>query len=133
MAEISFTRTVRPLLVAPAASVVVQFVFMAIFQRLPPLVLPFAMIVTWTWAFSLAAAILFVVPVLALVPRLRRPPLWVAAVWGAMAAWAFTALLVPGMRVMTTSSWTAWGGFAVAGAASGLFYALLVRRAPTAG
>ena len=62
--EISFTRTVRPLLVAPAASVVVQFLFMAMVQRLPPLMLPLVILVAWTWAFSLAAAALFVLPVL---------------------------------------------------------------------
>lgn len=124
--EISFTRTVRPLLVAPAASVVVQFVFMAIFQRLPPLILPFAILVTWTWAFSLAAAAVFVVPVLVLVPRLRRPPVWIAAVWGALAAWACGI----GIGVLFGSSSIAWAGLAMAGASSGVLYALLVRRAP---
>jgi len=93
---------------------------MAVFQRLPPLMLPFVILVAWTWTLSLAAAVVFVVPVLLLVPRLRRPPVWIAAVWGAMAAWAFAAAVGP-----------LWGS--LAGAASGGLYALPVRRVSATG
>ena len=35
---------------------------------------------------SLAAGVVLVLPVLALVPKLRQPPAWIAAIWGATVA-----------------------------------------------
>jgi hypothetical protein len=122
---------VRPLLLATAASVVVQLPFMAIFQQLPPLTMPFVTGVAWTWALSLGAAVIFAFPLLLLVRLLRRPPKWLAMIWGTAAACAFAALFVPGMRVMAQSSPQAWGGLSLAGAAAGLLCASLVRRGAT--
>jgi hypothetical protein len=94
-----------------------------VFQGLYPIGWPLVIIVFWSWSLSLAAALLFVMPILAFVPRLRQPPFWLAAMWGAAAAWAFTSLFIQRRQMVDF-----WSPLAVAGAASGLLYALLVRR-----
>ena len=124
--DMPFRDIVRPLLIAPAASIAVEILFIALFQQELASGLPF-LILVW-WVLSLAAASLFVLPMLLMVPRLRRPPMWLATIWGAITAWIFATLFAPGIDVMTTVSPTTWGGIGVAGAASGLLYAFLVRR-----
>ncbi len=74
----------------------------------------------------MAAGLLFVVPVFALVPRLRQPPIWVAVLWGAVVANASALLLIGSLEKLR---WEVVVGFAAAGSAAGLVYALAARRA----
>ena len=76
------------------------------------------------WLYACAAAAVFAMPLFMLVPRLRRPPAWIATVWGAAIPWAIVSVLSKAAYVPQTSAW--W--FTVSGALTGLVYALLVRR-----
>src|SRR5690349_8267078 len=46
------------------------------------------------WGLMLVALTLFVVPVFVLMPKLRQPPLWVAATWGIALQWMFAMMIV---------------------------------------
>ena len=75
--------------------------------------------------FCYAAAIVFALPILWLVPRSRTPGLVAGAIWGGLAAWAAAGFVAPSFR-----EWVRWEvvlGYATAGVASGLLYAYLVR------
>lgn len=121
-----FRDTVRPLLIAPAASVGVHVVFATLFQQAGLFGSAFVILMAWVWGLSIAAAVVFVMPVLALIPRLRQPPFWFAAIWGAVVAWVFSGLF---LRRVDAGGYSlrAWAGLGVAGAAAGLLYAALVR------
>jgi hypothetical protein len=73
--------------------------------------------------FALISGLLFVFPVLLFVPRLRRPAIGVAALWGASVACAVAALLF-----FRQTHGSMWAVFAGAGAASGVMYAAVARR-----
>ena len=72
--------------------------------------------------FAVAAGV-FVFPVLAMAPALRRPPVWVAAIWGA----ALSSFLD---RITFAESWYDIGAFAIIGAAGGGTYAMAARSSP---
>lgn len=74
-----------------------------------------------------AGSLLLVLPLLILFPRLRRPPLWLATVWGASVALVFAGLIL-GSRLMAIWSPSALARLCLAGAVSGLTYGLLARR-----
>jgi hypothetical protein len=117
--------TVVPLLLAPLGSVVVTGIGVAL--RDPTSIL----VIFFVYAFALAAGVICVLPILVLVPPLRRPPFWLAAGWGVLAAWVFTLLLTRGDLSRLPST----GGLAelvLAGAASGLVYAIAARQQPRA-
>lgn len=124
--EIPFRQTVGPLVIASWASVLVQIMYAVLFQTIRPLGVGFLIVVLWSWGLSLAAGVLFVIPILALVPRLRKPSLWVAAIWGAVVSWLFSGVVF--RRVYVMSSPIALIGIGSAGAAAGLLYAVLVKR-----
>jgi hypothetical protein len=81
----------------------------------------------WVWGFSLAASALFVLPLFALVPRLRVPPLWLATVWGASVGIAWMVLL-SGMMGFPHIDRGGWAELAVDGGTAGATYAFLIRR-----
>jgi len=112
--------TVRPLLLAPLGAVVVFAALgLAPGRGLPGL----AFLIAMVWGYSLAAASVLVLPVLILAPRLRRPRLWVALPWGAVAA------VVSGAAVTGTPH--LYVPFSIAGAASGLLFAVASARTRT--
>lgn len=85
---------------------------------------PLVIVAGWAWFLSLAAGLVFVMPLLALVPRLRQPPLWLAAAWGTLAAVAFTSVFIERGRVVEFLL----SPLSMAGLSSGLLYAVLARR-----
>jgi hypothetical protein len=87
----------------------------------------YMIMLAWIWALSVAAAVVFVLPVFALVSRLREPPLWFSALWGALVAAISSALILGLDQFMGVSPW-AHIGVGFSGAAAGLLYAVLVRR-----
>ena len=116
----------RALFIAPIGSVAVSAAFAIFFQHLNPLSVGFVLALAWVWVLSLATGGLFVLPLLAFVPRIRKPPLWCAAIWGALAGLAFSSLVFG--RLFLNSSVLGVTGIAGAGAASGLVYGFVVRR-----
>jgi hypothetical protein len=110
--------------------VIVTGAFVATSQRSAPSGVGFVMEMAWVWALSLVAAAIFVIPVLALAPRLRRPPFWIAAIWGAGVAWASSTVFFGRLHLASTSI-QGLAGLAAAGSVSGILYAFLVRRAKT--
>jgi hypothetical protein len=122
-----FVDTIRPLLIAPAAAVLVAALAEVFDQKSGRIGVSFMIVLAWIWVLSLAAAVVFVLPVFAFVSRLREPPLWFAALWGALLAGISSALVIGPSQFMRTSR-GAHLGLALSGAAAGLFYAVLVRR-----
>jgi hypothetical protein len=80
--------------------------------------------------FCYGAAALFVLPILAIWPALRRPSYPVAAIWGTLSAWC-TGTLVMWGQFYELVRWEPLLGFGAAGAASGLLYAYVVRQRST--
>ena len=121
-----FRDTVRPLLLAPLGAMGVHGVGSALSMKLSPN--DYVML----WIVGLAsfiAGVLFVLPVLAFVPRLRQPSVWIAMLWGALVAWCAAGLTTPidsGFRELYR--WEVAAPFGAAGAASGLVYAIAARR-----
>lgn len=124
-----FVDTVKPVVVAPVAAAIVYALFEVFVQKTGRMGGGFVIALAWVWALSLAAAVMFVVPVLACVPRLRRPPVWFAALWGVLVAGLFSALVLGPDHLMRASP-VAHLGLGVSGAAAGFLYAVLVRRRP---
>src|SRR4029453_12383522 len=85
--------TIRPLLVASIAPVVLTLATVSL-PRVAPDSGASIVLAGWLWIITLAAELVFVFPLMALVPSLRRPPIWLAAVWGAGAAFALTLLIM---------------------------------------
>jgi hypothetical protein len=113
--------TIVPLLLAPLGAVVVAGIGIAV--RDPTSIL----LIFFVYPFALAAGVVCVLPILVLAPPLRRPPFWLAAVWGVTAAWVFMLLLTRGDFSRLPDA----GGLAelvLAGAASGLVYAVAARQ-----
>ena len=121
-----FRDTLRPLVIASAAAAVVQILFVVVAQRMRPLGLSLVIAGVWVWILTLAAAVIFVMPILAFVPSLRRPSLWLAAIWGALAAGGFAPLLR--REGGTGYSFEMWAWITVVGSAAGLVYATIARR-----
>jgi hypothetical protein len=120
-----FQDTNRPLLLAPLGSMGVHAVLSVLFQGLEP---EFLIVLTVVGVWSLVAGLVFVVPVLVLVPRLRQPSLWVAIAWGVAVAWCVAGLTAPvnsGFQVLF--DWKIAAQFGAAGAASGTVYAMAAR------
>lgn len=86
----------------------------------------------WSWGFSLVAGGLFVLPVMAVAPRLRAPSVWLATVWGIAVAWLSIELLALAARVLDVAM-IGWAHAAIAGGTAGASYALLVRHLPRTG
>jgi hypothetical protein len=72
--------------------------------------LPFVFVFAWVWGFSLAASALFVLPLFALAPRLRVPPLWLTTVWGGLVAFVWMRLLagLMGFRISPAAAGRNW-------------------------
>jgi membrane associated rhomboid family serine protease len=122
-----FRDTLVPLLIAPLGSVVVHAGFVACCQPLRPAGISALILIVDVWVLSLVAALVLVLPAFALVPRSRTPRLWVAAIWGAMVACVASRALF-GLRHGRSSILVA-SATALAGAASGMVYAIAMRRA----
>ena len=122
-------QTVIPLLVAPLPALVM--VAAEYVLRSGPVDPFFVFILPIVAAFCYASELLMVVPLFLIWPSLREPPLGVAAVWGLLVAWGTVALLVgfglpePNMELRAAAS------LSISGIASGLTYAVAVRRFPS--
>lgn len=121
-----FADTIRPLLMASLMSVLVQTIFAMSFQD-APLGLGLLFVEAVTWCLTLVAVTMFVIPIMAVAPRLRQPTYWLAAVWGTSVGWLFLAIL---FRDQSLPSPLALAQLAVVGASGGVVYALLARRKP---
>ena len=115
--------TLRPMLLAPLGSVVVHGAWMVAFRR-PPLAASL-IVCAIIYGLSLAAGLLLVMPAFAFFPTLRQPSIGVALVWGALVAIVSAAVLYEPSEVRR---WEVAAGFAAAGEASGLVYAVAARR-----
>ena len=123
-------QTIKPLFVASVAAVAVLTASWGARQGFPTNVWAAGIVVAWMWVLTLAAIVFFVLPVLAIAPRLRRPSIWLAAGWGALTASAFAGLIIG--RPYKLYGPQALVVFAATGAVAGVCYALLVRRQPGA-
>jgi hypothetical protein len=120
-----FTETIPPLALAPLAGLAVLAC-----GSLPQTGLANVLIVALYMApFCYGAAALFVLPILAIWPPLRRPSYPVAAIWGILSAWC-AAMLVMWGQFDEVIRWVPLLGFGAAGAASGLLYAYVVPQRP---
>jgi tellurite resistance protein TehA-like permease len=72
-------QTTGPLVIAPVGSMVVSVLVSMLDGRGAVASITTAWLVGF---ISLAAGFILVLPVLWLAPRLRHPPLWLAAIWG---------------------------------------------------
>ena len=125
-----FQDTIRPLLLAPFGSIASLAVFTVVFGRAEMLLQGLPVMLLLVYTYSLAAGVLFVAPVMACVPSLRRPSLWVALPWGVIAAWAAVWLTGPtnsGLRELLR--WQVLIPYGAAGAVSGLIYVMTARPA----
>jgi hypothetical protein len=119
-----FTDTLGPLLLAPLGAMGVYAVFSAISGESASK----ALVMFWVvGTASLAAGVVLVLPVLALVPKLRQPPAWIAAIWGATVAVCVGWLTGPVNAGFPEFSRLV-APFAALGAASGLTYAFASKR-----
>jgi hypothetical protein len=119
-----FRDTFGPLLLAPLGAMGVYAVLSAISGESASN----ALVMFWVvGAASLAAGMVFVLPVLALVPKLRQPPAWIAALWGAAVA-VCVGWLTAGVNTDFPEFSRVVGPFAVLGAASGLSYTFASKR-----
>jgi hypothetical protein len=118
-----FTETIPPLALAPLAGLAVLAC-----GSLPQTGLANVLIVALYMApFCYGAAALFVLPILAIWPLLRRPSYPLAAIWGTVSAWCAGALVMWG-QFYELVRWEPLLGLGAAGAASGLLYTYVVRR-----
>ena len=118
--------TIKSLFVASLAAVAVLTASGAAQQEFPTNVWAAGIVVAWMWVLTLATGVFFVLPVLAMTPRLRRPSIWLAAGWGALATSVFVGLILG--RPNKLYGPQALVVFAAAGKVAGVCYALLVRR-----
>src|SRR6476660_634881 len=138
-AVVPFSRTTRPLVIAPAGALFVTGCFMVAQKNVGPY-LPIVLLLVVPFVYLVE--LVFVVPILWLWPRSRRPSVAIGAVWGAAAAWGFVLLLAVGawydpgeafpqrFRVVP-STWAGWqdlGLLLLPGIASGVLFAYLSRK-----
>jgi hypothetical protein len=122
--EMRFRDTLGLLLLAPLGAMGVYAVFSAISGESASN----ALVMFWVvGAASLVAGMVFVLPVLVLVPKLRQPPAWIAALWGATVAVCVGWLTDPVNTGFPELSRLV-ALFAASGAASGLTYAFASKR-----
>ena len=69
-----------------------------------------------------------VAPVLLMFPRLRRPSVWIAAIWGALLAWIVFFVMFGQSGVSWRSPSPALVALGAMGMASGAVYAVVARR-----
>jgi hypothetical protein len=121
-----FTETIPPLALAPVAGLAVL-----VCGSLPRTGLANVLMVALYMApFCYGAAALFVLPIFAIWPPLRRPSYPVAAIWGILSAWCADVLVMWG-QFYESVRWEPLLGFGAAGAASGLLYTYVVRQRAT--
>jgi hypothetical protein len=123
-------QTLKPLFLASVAAVAVVTAISGAQRVFPTNAWAVVSVAAWIWVLTLATGIVFVLPVLAIAPRLRRPPIWLAAGWGAFTACAFVSLIFG--RPYKLYGPQALVVFAAAGAVAGVCYAVLARRQPGA-
>jgi hypothetical protein len=126
----SLYQTFKPLFVASFAAVAVLAASWGAQPGFPINVWAVGIVVAWMCGLTLAGVLLFVLPVLAILPKLRRPSIWLAAGWGALTACAYVGLIFG--RPYKLYGPQALVVFAATGAVAGVCYALLVRRQPGA-
>jgi hypothetical protein len=126
ISALRFTETIPPLALAPLAGLAVLAC-----GSLPQTGLANVLIVALYMApFCYGAAALFVLPIFAIWPPLRRPSYPVAAIWGILSAWCVDMLVMWG-QFYEFIRWEPLLGFGAAGAASGLLYTYVVRQRST--
>jgi hypothetical protein len=116
--ELTLGQTIPPLLVASLGSVLVLTAPIVWREPFSAGILRAVVVIA---LISLAAALAFVVPVFAVLPRSRNPQAWVAILWGSLAA-CVTAGLVFGRQ--SSFRLPVLAGFALAGGLSGILYSL---------
>jgi hypothetical protein len=117
-------RIIGPLVIAPVGAMVVSALQAMLDGRGAVSSITMAWVVGF---FSLVAGFVLVLPVMWLAPRLRQPPLWLAAIWGMLVAWC----VVVGVLYRQLPSTGGFVGLSLSGAASGLVYAFLAKSLPT--
>jgi hypothetical protein len=120
-----FADTIRPLAIAPLAGLAVLGFDLVLTIGLQPIV-AVALLLMIPPIYTTVAV--FVLPLLWLVPQLRRPHIVVAALWGGAAAWMSSFVVVADPQ-----DWLRWRtifGFGCAGAASGVLYRYLMPLRP---
>jgi hypothetical protein len=125
-----FVDTFKPLLIASVASLVPVVTLSGAGQR-PDTFPTFVIYLGMIWIGTVSAAVVFVVPVLAAVPKLRRPPHWLSVVWGvAAASGALAVLYGPSMfmRNVFGGQWRTSMNIGLWGGTAGLCYALVAQR-----
>ena len=128
MKKMPLYQTLKPLFLASAVAVVVVAAISMAQRVFPTSGWSVVSMAALMWVLTLAAAVVFVLPVLAIAPRLRRPPIWLAAGWGALAAGAFAGLIFGWpYRLYGPQGLVV---FAAVGAVAGMSYAVLARRPP---
>lgn len=128
-----FRQTIRPLVIAPVGAVAVIGVFVVLEQSVG-LYLPIVLLLTAPFVY--AAETIFVLPLIVLWPKSRRPNVAIGAMWGAAVAWVFVLVLqtagwVPARVVALPSTWREWqevGRLCLPGVASGVLFAYLSRK-----
>jgi hypothetical protein len=132
---VAFSQTLKPLVIGTlAAAAIVTGLTMGNIARgeFPRAFMIAPFLALRIAPFCCGAAVLFVVPILAIWPALRRPPYPVAAIWGVLAACAALILLASVSGQPIVVEWwvalLAFLPFGAAGAVSGLLYAYVVRR-----
>ena len=123
----SLYQTLKPLFLSTAAAVAVVTAVSGAQRALPTSAWAVVSVTAWIWVLTVATGVVFVLPV---APRLRRPPILLAAGWGTLTASAFVGLIFG--RPYKLYGPQALGVFAAAGALAGVCYALLARRQPSA-
>jgi len=115
---ISLSRAFLALCVAPIGAVGAYFALEVLRQDVDENARYIAAFIA---AMALASGLVFVLPVLVAVSRLRRPSFVLAAVWGALVASGVGAAVF-------RMPWTQVAAFALFGATSGLTYAAVAKR-----
>ena len=125
MRQTPFVEVLRAFLVAPlgaSVALALNTVSLNSPQLRPGLGLAIACGIAYVYALGFGAVL--VLPVLAFAPRSRRPPVWLGALWGAVAGSVAGALL-------TAPYWNLFAYraqlFGILGAACGVLYAAMVR------
>lgn len=124
--------TLLALLVAPlGAAVPSLFKAMLASERGVAELRALVILIMSVWVLCLAAALLFVFPILAAAPRLRQPSGVVAAMWGGLVSLAFGALILGDLTIGWIQFPTTLTGLfngSAPGILSGLTYAVVANR-----
>ena len=128
VAPLRFHQTLLPLLIAPLGAMVVYALSAATFSNVSEY---FPVQILLFGVGALVAGCIFVLPIMAVVSKFRRPPAWLAALWGLLVAWCAVAVIgltspIPNLTALRRVEVAVPCGFA--GAAAGLVYALLAHR-----